>query len=125
MSRYKYFELFEFDSPDDPGSGRHMDPVLLDKLDFMREYCGFPFIVTSGVRTKEHNINKGGAENSDHLIKSDGLSHGADIAYEGSRQRYLILAAAFKYGIRRIGIGKDFIHLGNWYQNDQDVTWLY
>ena len=125
MTRYKYFKLSEFDSPDEPGSGRHIDPKLVDKLDMMRDYCGFPFHVNSGVRTIAHNIEEGGKETSDHLIHMDGLGHGVDIAFPDATKGYAMLDAAFKYGIRRIGVGTTFLHFGNWYQNPQDVIWTY
>jgi hypothetical protein len=127
MDRYKYFKLSEFDSPDEPGSGVYMDPKLVMILDLMRERCGFPFHVNSGMRTKAHNSDPkvGGKENSEHLRQIDGLAHAADIACPDSSKRFAILEAAIKLGIRRIGIGRDFLHLGNWYLHPQEVVWLY
>jgi hypothetical protein len=125
MGIYLHFKESEFDSPDDPGSGRHIDSKLVNRLDMMREFCGFPFHINSGVRTKQHNAEVGGKDNSEHLIQIDGLAHAVDIACPDSAKRYLMIQAALKYGIRRIGIGDNFIHFGNWYQHPQDVIWTY
>lgn len=125
MSRFKYFELSEFDSPDMRGSGRHIDPVLVDKLDFIREECGFPIKVNSGVRSIAHNFEVGGSETSEHLVQVDGLAHAVDVSCKSSSQRYKMIIAAIKYGIRRIGIGDTFLHFGNSQGHDQDVIWTY
>jgi hypothetical protein len=121
----KYFKPEEFDSKDDPGSGKFMDPSLIEILDIMREECGFPFIVNSGVRTKVHNLEEGGKPNSDHLVKYDGYAHGVDIAADTGVHRFKIVQSALSNGITRIGIGSNFIHLGNWTGNPQNVIWTY
>ena len=51
----KYFTLKEFDSPDEPGSGKYMDKEFLEMLDLAREEAEVPFKITSGFRTKEYN----------------------------------------------------------------------
>ena len=48
---YKYFKLEEFDSPDEPGSGEMMEPAVIEALENARDLAGFPFVVTSGVRS--------------------------------------------------------------------------
>jgi hypothetical protein len=121
----KYFKPEEFDSKDDPGSGKFMDPSLIEILDIMREECGFPFITTSGVRTIKHNKDEGGKLNSDHLIKYDGYAHGVDIVAINGTTKFRIVQSALAHGINRIGIGSSFIHLGNWKGNPQNVIWTY
>jgi zinc D-Ala-D-Ala carboxypeptidase len=118
--KWNHFELSEFDSPDEPGSGLHMSWDLIDRLDRMREDCGFPFIVTSGYRTRKHNEEIGGEDESDHLT-----GNAADIAVHDGYERYMIVKSAYKHGVRRIGVKKDCIHLGNRYSNPQDVMWTY
>ena len=61
----KYFRIKEFDS-DIKGSGKNMDINFLRFIDELRKRCEFPFIVTSGYRTPEHNKRVGGIENSAH-----------------------------------------------------------
>ena len=50
-----YFELSEFDSPDEVGSGMNMDTQFLDMINDARQYANVPFVITSGYRTKAHN----------------------------------------------------------------------
>ena len=95
----KYFKLSEFSSPDEPNSG---------------------FKINSGYRTQKHNALVGGRVGSSHL---KGLA--ADIGYNGSRDRYLILNALMEVGITRFGIAKSFIHCDLDNSKDSNVIWLY
>ena len=118
----KYFNLSEFDSPDEIDSGYNMDVQFIRKLDEAREIAGIPFKVTSGYRSVAHNKKVGGVLNSSH-IKIPCCA--ADIQVSGSRDRFLIISAAIKVGINRIGIGKNFLHLDTDKTKSQDVTWHY
>jgi len=119
----KYFKFEEFDSPDKPGSGKKMNRATVDKFDRARAIAGIPFIITSGVRTKKHNKEVGGKEDSSHL-ESQGC-HACDISVPDSRSRFIILRALIKVGFTRIGIGKDLIHADDDPTKDPEVTWLY
>jgi uncharacterized protein YcbK (DUF882 family) len=116
-----HFELSEFDSPDEIGSGSNMDATFLQMLDDARGIAGIPFRITSGFRTPSHNAYVGGVQPS---LKSKGSSHlfgyAADIAAPDSRTRYIIVSSLLKAGFNRIGIsGKNgFIHV----DNDPDKT---
>tara|TARA_R100000654_G_scaffold35133_3_gene60536 strand:+ start:8042 stop:8488 length:447 start_codon:yes stop_codon:yes gene_type:complete len=116
----KYFKLSEFDSPDELGSGSKMDKKFLEKLDYARHNAGIPFKINSGYRTKAWNSKVGGRVGSSH---KKGIA--ADIGYNGSRDRYIIVKSLMEVGITRIGIGKSFIHCDVDKQKDQDVIWLY
>ena len=116
----KYFKLSEFDSPDELGSGSKMDKKFLEKLDYARHNAGIPFKINSGYRTKAWNSKVGGRVGSSHI---KGLA--ADIGYNGSRDRYIIVKSLMEVGITRIGIGKSFVHCDVDKQKDQDVIWLY
>jgi len=116
----KYFNLSEFDSPDEVGSGNKMDSKFLEKLDYARHNAGIPFKINSGYRTETHNALVGGRVGSSHL---KGLA--ADIAYNGSRERYIILNALMSVGINRLGISRSFLHCDLDNSKDQDVIWLY
>ena len=116
----KYFQLSEFDSPDEPGSGYLMDKEFLMKLDYARGIAGIPFKINSGYRTEERNKLVGGRYGSSH---KKGLA--VDIGYYGSRERYLILESLLKIGITRIGIAKTYIHCDVDKSKDADVVWLY
>lgn len=117
---YKYFRLNEFDSPDEPGSGELMEPNVLEALDNARELAGFPFVVTSGVRTIAHNKSVGGTKSSSHL-----LGYAVDLAVPNSRRRFIMLEALLDAGFTRIGIGEDFMHVDMDPQKTQNVIWTY
>ena len=118
----KYFDLSEFDSPDESDSGDNMDVYFIRKLDEAREIAGIPFKVNSGYRTPFHNTMVGGVKDSSH-IKIPCCA--ADIETKDSKTRFLIISSAIKAGINRIGIGKNFIHLDSDITKSQDVTWHY
>ena len=48
----RYFNYIEFDSPDELGSGRKMNPEILEMLDLAREKFDKPIKITSGYRTQ-------------------------------------------------------------------------
>lgn len=82
-----------------------MSPVLLQKLDDLREILGRPIIVSSGYRCPVHNENVGGVSNSQHL-----LGKGADIWSPGISPSYLARLAE-KIGFDGIGIYSSWIHV--------------
>ena len=52
----KYFKIEDFDCQE---TGENdMDIGFINALDHLREVCGFPFIITSGYRSKDHSIEK-------------------------------------------------------------------
>ena len=121
----KYFKLEEFDSPDLPGSGSHMQDEFLTLLDKARAEAGIAFRITSGFRTPEHNkaLKKRGyqvATNSAHL---KGLA--ADIAVTSSANRLIIIESLLYVGFRRLGISYNFIHVDLDSAKVQDVIWTY
>lgn len=115
-----YFDSVEFDSPDSPGSGVKMNLSFVQRLDQLRSICNFPFKITSGYRTKEHNIKVGGEKDSAHLE-----GYAADIVINSSSARFKIINEAIKLGFNRIGIGDTFIHLDISPMSIKDVIWTY
>lgn len=97
-----------------------MDPHFLELMDRIREHAGTPMIINSGYRTREHNMKIGGGPNSAHLR---GMA--ADVRATTSQERYLILSAAVLNGIKRIGIGKTFLHLDIDATLPFPIIWLY
>lgn len=119
------FNLKEFDSPDLSGSGLNMDKDFLSMLDNARDIAKTPFKITSGYRTKEHNIaiyKKLGKKpiESSHL---KGLA--CDIACSDSQARFLIINALLEAGFTRIGIANNFIHVDSDCEKSQNVIWTY
>jgi hypothetical protein len=100
------------------------DPALLETLqaieDDVRLNGGEPPVITSGVRCRFWNQKQGGAARSGHLRSTE-----ADIACLTNAQRWRIVGAAIRLGIRRIGIGKTFVHLGLPSDLPQGVIWTY
>ena len=109
----KYFELSEFDSPDEVGSSKLMDEKFLEQIDLAREYAQIPFKINSGVRTPSHNAYVGGSM-PDPMRNKKGSSHlygyAADIACNNSADREIILSSVIKAGFRKKKKKKTFIH---------------
>lgn len=111
---YKYFSQKEVDT-------YKLKPELWSILDSIRESCGFPIVLTSGLRTKEENDKlPNSVEDSAHI---SGLA--VDLQCNESIKRFKIVEVALKNGIKRIGIGKTFIHLDIDQSKPQEVVWLY
>lgn len=105
----KYFTFEEFDSPDLPGSGeKYMDREFLQMLDEARGLCGLQFKITSGYRSKNHNLKVGGVSSSSHLV-----GRACDLVCTNTNKRYKIIAALLEAGFTRIGVAKTFIHVDN------------
>jgi len=115
-----HFDINEFDSPDEIGSGKRMQDSTLQMLDDARSIAGIPFRINSGFRTKEHNAYVGGAESSSHCY-----GYAIDIHCTDSRSRSIIIDSLHRAGFNRIGIGKTFIHADNDPEKDANVVWLY
>ena len=116
----KYFKPEEFDSPDEPGSGEGMDTDFIRLLDDIRKWLGYPLKITSGYRSLAHNAKVGGKPSSAHMS-----GFAADIATPDIIVRHQLIKAALQYEVRRIGIGKTFVHLDVHPTLPQDVIWLY
>jgi len=115
-----HFELSEFDSPDDPGSGKYMQETTLRMLDDARSLAGIPFRINSGFRSKSHNAYIGGSKYSSHCY-----GYAVDIHCTDSRSRSVIIDSLRTAGFNRFGIGETFIHVDNDPEKDDNVIWLY
>ena len=121
-----HFELSEFDSPDEIGSGKIMDSNFLAMLDDARGIAGISFRITSGYRTPAHNAKVGGVSPSNNSKGSSHLyGYAADIAASDSRSKFIIVDSLLKAGFNRIGVGKTFIHVDNDPDKSPDVIWTY
>jgi len=98
MSKYRHFS-------DEEGNG--LDAELMDRLDFARDLCGFPIVITSGLRTPEQNAASGGVQNSSHM---KGLA--VDVQRPIGDFEAIKLAWAFgKAGFRRLFIYQKHFHV--------------
>lgn len=112
--KYKYFSQKEVEK-------WKLKPELWQLLDKLREECGFPFIITSGLRTEaENNALNGSVSDSAHL---SGLA--CDLAITDSIKRFKLIEVALKNGVKRIGVGKTFIHIDVANDKPQNVMWHY
>jgi len=116
----KYFKLEEFDSPDELGSGKHMNKEIIHMLDAVRKKFGKPIKINSGYRTVARNKKIGGVADSSHL---KGLA--ADISCSNSVDRFKLLNLLLEVGFNRIGIAKSFIHVDIDKNKSQNVIWEY
>lgn len=98
----------------------NMKDMFLWKLQMARTEARVPFVITSGSRCAKHNKDVGGTEESDHLT-----GEAVDIECPDSHTRWRIVFAAMNCGFRRIGLGEDFVHIGDKWTNPQEVLWLY
>lgn len=85
-----------------------MDVEFMDALQALRSEFGLPMRITSGYRHPTHPVEA-------RKQRSDGehtQGRCADIATPDSRYRYHLIRLALKYGFTRIGIARNFVHLG-------------
>lgn len=106
MIKSKYFKEAEFARLG--CSLQDMKQDFMDMLDECRELAGIPFVMTSAYRAPEHNEEVGGVPGSAHP-----KGRAADIKALNGTTRWKIVYAAILVGFRRIGIGRNFVHLDN------------
>ena len=122
----KYFNMKEFDSPDQVGSGKkNMNMDFVQRLDDARDLAGVTFIITSGFRSPEYHaeLKKNGyhtSPSSEHL-----KGNAADIATPNSFSRYKIIRSLMDVGFTRFGFGETFIHVDASQEKSQEVVWNY
>ena len=118
INRWKHFKMTE-----KTGSLGHtvseLDPNFVDKLDELREICGFPFKITSGYRTVEENKKVGGVAGSAHIKRL-----AVDIACTDDTKRMKVIGEAYKLGFIGIGSHKLYIHL-DLDSSKNKRNWLY
>ena len=119
---FNFFKITEFDSPDEEGSGFNMNKNFVELLDQARGIANCPFRVSSGYRTKNHNLKVGGRIGSSHC---KGLA--VDLTYKNNNELYLILNALMKVGMTRFGISfkSKFIHTDMDISKVQNTIWTY
>lgn len=128
MDKFKdnqFFRAYEFDSVDAPGSGNEIDTGFLKWLTIVRLYVNRPFKITSGYRTKEHNLKliESGYPASPDSSHLKGLA--CDIWCPDNSFRCEVIRYALKYGINRIGVARSFIHLDTDREKPQNMIWVY
>jgi zinc D-Ala-D-Ala carboxypeptidase len=104
------------------GAITNLHPDLMKILTRLETQMGFELTINSGYRTPEHNEAVGGVPDSEHM---DDPAQGADVFCHLSATRFHMLDALYTMGVRRIGIGPNFIHVGISTTLPTDVAWTY
>jgi len=113
----KYFTREEFDCQ--VTGTNNMETEFLEKLDQLRAYCGFPFVITSGYRHPTlHPIE---AKKEVPGTHAQGIA--ADIRITNAADRLKLVNAALKLGFTGIGVDSDFIHVDT--RGTTPVMWTY
>jgi len=91
------------------GCGKYnLNPVLLDALQRLRDYIGYPIYINSGCRCEKHNKVVGGVKNSLHV-----RGKAADIRVDELSPQELAKSAMEIKEFRDGGIGiyTNFVHV--------------
>lgn len=115
MSDYKYFSLDEFVCSETGEEG--MCPEFLKSISHLRQICDFPFVITSGFRSKNHSAEKSKKTPGTH---TRGIA--ADVAVSGGSQRMAIVKHASAMGMS-VGIAKTFVHVDT--RKTPAMCWCY
>lgn len=116
----RYFAEAEFQRCTPACSLQDMDRASMWIFDAVREAAGIPLVINCAYRSPEWDRSKGRSGNSAHCR---GMA--IDIRCTTSSNRMKIIAAAVEVGVKRIGIGKNFIHLDTDDSLAQNVIWHY
>ena len=112
----KYFTVDEFNCQHT--GENQMDSEFMEKVDELRDRCGFPFVITSGFRSAQHPIEANKDVPGTH---AQGIA--ADIKITNAAQRYTIIREALEMGFAGIGVASDFIHVDT--RGSAPVIWTY
>lgn len=115
----KYFSTKEFENKTDKVF--YIEPLLLERLDKVREDFGGPLVVTSGYRSPEHNAKIGGSKSSQHCLGKAADIRPKHFTKENLDKLYLICEKYFK----AVGDGRHrgFIHVD--IRDDKIRRWTY
>ena len=114
--KFKYFTESEF-ACYETGENEIWD-VFVQRLDVLREACGFPFTITSGYRSVKHAIE---AKKQVPGTHTRGIA--ADIAVANGNQRRIIVEKALEQNFYGIGVAKSFVHVD--IRETDPVMWTY
>jgi len=105
-SKYPNFTKGEFDCKH---TGlNEMKPEFMEKLQALRLAYGSPMHITSGYRHQTHPVEaRKGRSDGEH---TRGLC--CDVACSNGLDRYRLVKLAIEFGFHRIGIAKNFVHIG-------------
>ena len=103
---YPNFSKAEFDCKHT--GENNMQHEFMEKLQKLRNVYGKPLTVTSGFRSVKHPIEaRKTHSNGEHT-----QGNCCDVSCTNSQDRFQLVRLALSVGMTRIGIAKNFIHLG-------------
>jgi uncharacterized protein YcbK (DUF882 family) len=114
--KFRYFKIEDF-SCHATGENEIKQEFVI-KLDELRDLCGFPFVITSGYRSKEHGVEAVKLTPGTH---NEGIA--ADIKVSNGTQRRAIVKNAIAMGFNGIGVAKTFVHVDS--RRTAPVIWTY
>lgn len=120
MVTSKYFKEPEFKRCVPSCSLQDMNQQFMTALDALRAQAGIPLVLNCAYRSVQWDKSKGRSGNSAHT-----RGKAADIRCNASATRMKIVRAALALGFKRIGIGKDYIHVDMDSSLPQNVIWHY
>jgi len=112
----KNFTISEFDCKE-TGENK-MQPEFLQRIDLLRDACGFPFVINSGYRSPSHSKE---AHKSIPGTHAQGIA--ADIKVRDGYQRARVVECAIALGFNGIGVAKGFVHVDT--RKGYRVMWSY
>lgn len=104
------------------GATANLHPDLIIVMGRIEARIKRTLYINSGYRDPQHNHDVGGVENSEHTYDP---AQGVDVECKNGADCWLIVNAALAEGIVRIGIGRNFVHIGISKDKPQNVIWNY
>lgn len=120
MITANYFKESEFQRCSPSCSLQDMDQDFMTLLDAIRTLAGIPLVLNSAYRSPAHEKKMGRAGTSSHC---KGIA--VDIRCSTFANRWKIIDAAKRMGVRRFGIAPTYIHIDTDKSKTQDIIWLY
>ena len=104
------------------GATQNLHPDLVAVMGRIEARLKRSLTINSGYRDPQHNHDVGGVENSEHTYDP---AEGVDVDCQNGSSCDQIVRAAMAEGIVRIGIGRNFVHIGISKDKPQNVIWNY
>lgn len=95
----------------------NISPLLIEKLQQLRDELGRPVRINSGCRCASHNEEVGGASASSHL---GGFAADIDCSSNDARMRIIPVVCRL---FRRVGVYDRWVHVDVDGEKDQDILW--
>lgn len=113
----KHFSIKDFRCP---CCGKaQMDIHFLQKLEEARDLAERPWVIISGYRCKDYNVEVGGVQDSAHIY-----GKAVDIATPTPKKRLEVFKYAVRADFDRLGIAENYIHLDTDESRPPNAVWL-